>query len=307
MTAASRPGHDLAEDRPPADATQPPHAEQARARPPDAVEDAAGPPDAVEDGAGPPEDGAGPPDAVEPTAEPPEATTVDAEETAPPADPVCAAAGATTTPASGAVATQELPPPAAPVPAEEITGEAPASPRRHASRRAVTTAFTAVFATWVLLDQVTKELATRWFAADPVDLGFVRLVDVRNPNAAFGIPGFPGLFPLVTAVVVVLVLRVLPGTDRLSLAVAYGLVTGGAVGNVIDRLFRAPGFPSGSVVDFIDLGWWPVFNLADTGICVGAAMVALQLSKVDREERESAAAAASAQPSVRPEPRPPHA
>lgn len=199
-------------------------------------------------------------------------------------------------------ATSQLPPATSAEPAP-----APPPRRRVASRRAVYTLFTAVFVVWLVVDQVTKELATRLFAPQPIDLGWVRLVDVRNPNAAFSIPGFPGLFPLVTVVVVVLVLRVLPTTDRLGLAFAYGLVTAGAVGNVIDRVFRDPGFPSGAVVDFIDLGWWPVFNFADCAIVVGAALVALQVGRVDREEREAARTAATQPASVRPDPQPPHA
>ena len=53
-------------------------------------------------------------------------------------------------------------------------------------------------------------------------------------------------------------------------AVGIGLVIGGAIGNVLDRLFRAgDGFLGGAVVDFIDLQWWPVFNVADMAITVG--------------------------------------
>jgi lipoprotein signal peptidase len=79
----------------------------------------------------------------------------------------------------------------------------------------------------------------------------------------------------------------LPHTDRLSLAVAYGLVVGGALGNVTDRLFRAPGFPSGAVVDFFDLRWWPIFNIADIGIVTGALSIALLMTIIDREQREN--------------------
>ena len=147
----------------------------------------------------------------------------------------------------------------------------------------------AVAAVWVVLDQATKLLATRVFAAEPVDLGWVRLVDVRNENAAFGIPGFPGLFLLVTVVVVTLVVRTLPRTDSVSVGAVYGMVIGGALGNGIDRLFRAPGFPAGGVVDFIDLGWWPVFNIADIGITCGAALLVLLLSRAEREQREAPA------------------
>lgn len=139
---------------------------------------------------------------------------------------------------------------------------------------------------WLLLDQGSKVLAVRALEGrPPIDLGVIDLRLVRNPGGAFGIPGlFPGLFVLATVVVIVLVLRALPHTDRLPLAFAYGLVTGGALGNVVDRIVRDPGFPVGRVVDFIDLGWWPVFNLADSGIVVGAFLMVLFLGKQEREE-----------------------
>jgi signal peptidase II len=157
-------------------------------------------------------------------------------------------------------------------------------------------------AAWFLLDQATKAWAVaRLEGREAIDLGVLDLRFVRNPGGAFGIPGlFPGLFVLVTVVVVVLVLRALPRTDRLWLAAAYGLVTGGALGNVADRLFRDPGFPSGMVVDFLDLRWWPVFNVADVGIVSGAALIALLLLVVDREERASEQVRASHR-SIRPE------
>lgn len=156
---------------------------------------------------------------------------------------------------------------------------------------------------WLLLDQATKVLAVAQLPATGVvgtSVGPLDLRLVRNPGGAFGIPAFPALFLVVTILVVVLVVRALPRTDRLSLAAVYGLVTGGALGNVTDRLLRPPGFPSGHVVDFFDIGWWPVFNVADIGIVIGAVGIAVLLTIVDREERAAAAARAMHQ-SVRPE------
>ena len=144
-------------------------------------------------------------------------------------------------------------------------------------------------ALWLILDQATKVLAVQTLEASGrvVDLGVLDLRVIRNPGGAFGFPGFPGLFVIVTVLVLVLVVRALPSTDRLSLAVAYGLVTGGALGNVADRLFRMPGFPSGHVVDFFDLRWWPVFNIADIGIVTGALSIAVLLTVSDRQARAS--------------------
>jgi signal peptidase II len=57
-------------------------------------------------------------------------------------------------------------------------------------------------------------------------------------------------------------------------AIALGMVLGGALGNLADRIFRADdGLLSGAVVDFIDLQWWPVFNLADSAIVIGAILL----------------------------------
>ncbi|MPZ71958.1 MAG: signal peptidase II [Nitriliruptorales bacterium] len=155
---------------------------------------------------------------------------------------------------------------------------------------------------WLLLDQATKVLVVHALEAEGrvVDLAFIKLNVIRNSGGAFGFPGVPGLFVVVTAVVLFLVIRALPRTDRLSLAVSYGLVCGGAVGNVMDRLFRAPGFPSGAVVDFFDLTWWPIFNIADMGIVAGAMSIALLMTVMEREEREAERARSTAD-SVRPD------
>lgn len=189
------------------------------------------------------------------------------------------------------------PKPAAGVPAPDQQS------RRALPGRLVYATTVGIAAIWVILDQATKVLAVRGLpAAGTVgaELGLVDLRLVRNPGGAFGIPGFPGLFLLVTVLVLVLVARALPRTDRLALAAAYGLVTGGALGNVTDRLLREPGFPSGHVIDFIDIGWWPVFNLADIGIVVGAIGIAVLLAIVDREERAAEQERATRR-SVRPE------
>ncbi len=64
-------------------------------------------------------------------------------------------------------------------------------------------------------------------------------------------------------------------SERMPVAVALGLILGGAFGNVADRVFRAPGFLEGAVVDFVDVGFWPVFNLADSAITCGCILLLL--------------------------------
>jgi len=67
--------------------------------------------------------------------------------------------------------------------------------------------------------------------------------------------------------------RVLRRTTDTVLVVALTLVLGGALGNLVDRFARAPGFLRGHVVDFISIGWWPVFNVADSCVTIGAVLL----------------------------------
>ena len=163
--------------------------------------------------------------------------------------------------------------------------------RTHPGRTLITVTTVGIAAIWLLLDQATKVLAVELLESRGrvIDLGFMDLNVIRNSGGAFGLPGLPGMFVVVTIVVIFLVARAIPNTDRLSLAVTYGLVCGGALGNVADRLFRAPGFPSGAVVDFFDLRWFPIFNIADIGIVCGAGAIAVIMTIIDREERAAAA------------------
>jgi signal peptidase II len=172
---------------------------------------------------------------------------------------------------------------------EEHARESEPGPRRPLPGRLVYVVAIGTAAIWLVLDQATKAVAVELLTGrGVVDAGLGGLLEwelVRNPNAAFGIPGFTGMFVLVSVVVLVLIARALPRTDRLWLAFAYGLVSGGALGNMLDRVFREPGFPDGAVIDFIKVGWWPKFNLADAGIVTGAALIVLLLMLSDREDR----------------------
>lgn len=98
----------------------------------------------------------------------------------------------------------------------------------------------------------------------------------RNPGAAFGIGvGMTVVFTLLSLVVVGVVLRTSNRLGSTWWAVVFGLVLGGALGNLTDRLFRSPGFMRGHVIDFLHLKNWPVFNLADTAFCIAGAIVFL--------------------------------
>lgn len=186
----------------------------------------------------------------------------------------------------------------------EPGGGVPPTPRRPLPGRLAYIVTSGVAGIWLLLDQATKVIAVQTLSGrGAVDAGLGGLVEwqlVRNVNAAFNIPGFTGMFVLVSIVVIALVVRALRRTDRLALAFAYGLVAGGALGNLVDRVFREPGFPNGAVVDFIKIGWWPTFNIADTGIVTGAVLIVILLFLVDREERAREEARSQHQ-SVRPD------
>jgi signal peptidase II len=84
-----------------------------------------------------------------------------------------------------------------------------------------------------------------------------------------------GIGPIIGVLGMLVVVYLLIGMRRASVsgAVFVGLVAGGAAGNIVDRLFRGEAWLHGAVVDFIDLQWWPVFNIADAAICIGGALL----------------------------------
>jgi signal peptidase II len=127
----------------------------------------------------------------------------------------------------------------------------------------------------LVLDALTKQWAMSALADKPVHLfGSFQLALIHNKAGAFGLGGAFIPFLAVGALVLVLVM-VFSGsaTTRTWTAVALGLVLGGAFGNVLDRVFRSPGFLRGAVVDFVDVGFWPVFNLADAAITCGCILL----------------------------------
>lgn len=138
--------------------------------------------------------------------------------------------------------------------------------------------FAVVAGAALVCDIVSKMLVVRFLTpADPVPvLGPVlQLYLIRNPGAAFSIgEKFTWVFTLLAAVVLAAIARfVLPGLRNRGWAVALGLVCAGIAGNLIDRLVREPGFARGHVVDFLRLPFWPIFNVADMCVVVGAGLV----------------------------------
>ena len=126
------------------------------------------------------------------------------------------------------------------------------------------------------LDQATKAWATSGLRDGPVSIigSTVEFQLARNTGSAFSL--FQTVTPLLAVLAVGLVailVRTLNRAEDLTVLVALALVLGGALGNVSDRLFRAPGFLHGAVVDFIKVGSWPTFNVADSAITIGAVLL----------------------------------
>jgi signal peptidase II len=111
--------------------------------------------------------------------------------------------------------------------------------------------------------------------------GALYLTNLRNTGAAFSFAeGFTVVFTLIAVVVAVIIVRIARRLGSTGWAVALGLVLGGATGNLIDRIFRDPGFLRGGVVDFLsvfgpDGRVWPVFNVADSAIVCGGVLGAV--------------------------------
>ncbi len=137
----------------------------------------------------------------------------------------------------------------------------------------------AVGAVVIVFDQITKVWAVAALSDGAFDIipDFFRLALVRNPGAAFGLLKGAGsaiaLLALAAAAIILLAIR---NIHRTVDAVALGMVLGGAVGNLIDRLLRDGGWLGGRVVDFFDFSFFPTFNIADTAITLGAALAILE-------------------------------
>ncbi|MFI7483091.1 signal peptidase II [Kocuria sp. M1R5S2] len=160
-----------------------------------------------------------------------------------------------------------------------------AIPAAGARRRVLLLAAAAAVLVYVL-DQLTK-----WWVVSTMEPGRrVPVVDgllwwqfIRNPGAAFSLgEDITWVFSVVMAVVSVLIVLTLRRVRSLPWALGLGLVLGGALGNLTDRLLREPGFGVGHVVDFIAVPRFAIFNVADCGVVVGVGIV-VALTLLGRE------------------------
>jgi signal peptidase II len=138
-----------------------------------------------------------------------------------------------------------------------------------------------VAAVILALDIVTKVLAVKLLTpGQPVPIigDTITWTLVRNSGAAFSMAtGYTWMLTLIASAVVVGIIWMGRRLVSTGWAIGLGMILGGAMGNLVDRFFRAPGPLRGHVVDFLSIGWWPVFNVADPSV-VGGAILLVTLS-----------------------------
>jgi len=185
-------------------------------------------------------------------------------------------------PTSDSAATAD--PESTPIEPDEQSEQSEPAAARLPQRRArtLTAVLVGVALLVVALDQVTKAWAQSQFSdGDSIELlgGWLTLTYTRNPGAAFNLgTGTTWVFTIIATVVVVVILRASRQLGSLGWAIALGALLGGAMGNLLDRIFRDPGFLRGYVVDWIQVPHFPVFNIADSAItCAAIGLVVLGL------------------------------
>jgi signal peptidase II len=128
----------------------------------------------------------------------------------------------------------------------------------------------------LLADQLTKIWAVAALTDGPVNVfgDTVQFALTRNPGSAFSLfQGFTPVLAVIAVVIAVVLIRMLRSATDPWMVVGLALVLGGALGNLTDRIARADGFLNGAVIDFVKVGWWPSFNIADAALTVGVAII----------------------------------
>lgn len=132
------------------------------------------------------------------------------------------------------------------------------------------------------LDFLTKNWAIENLSTSPRKIigSFLQLTLLRNPGAAFSVAtGFTIIFTSISIAVAIFITRYAARITSPWWAVVAGLVLGGVLGNLTDRIFREPGLLYGHVIDWIELPHWPIFNIADSSIFIAAAIAILLTTK----------------------------
>jgi signal peptidase II len=138
----------------------------------------------------------------------------------------------------------------------------------------------------IVLDQLSKA----WALRDLADGHIIHVIWTLQFNLTYNRgmafsrgTGIGPVIGVIALVVVVMLLLSLRRADNSLTRLATGLIIGGAVGNILDRLFRDSGWMRGAVIDFIDFQWWPVFNIADMAIMIGAATMIVAMLKYNSQ------------------------
>jgi signal peptidase II len=141
----------------------------------------------------------------------------------------------------------------------------------------------------VVIDQVTKAVVVsnlREGESRRVIGGVLSWTYQRNPGSAFGLfQHIPVLFTILAAAIAVVIIVRAPRVHDHLTRFALGLVLGGAIGNLVDRIVRPPGVFRGRVIDFIDFHWWPVFNIADSAVVIGAVLLLIASFRNERRAK----------------------
>ncbi|MCB9361797.1 signal peptidase II [Candidatus Woesearchaeota archaeon] len=126
--------------------------------------------------------------------------------------------------------------------------------------------FLSIIVCIVVADQIAKYIVRLAQPDISIIPGILEIIFVRNTGAGFGIFKGQVLWLILISIAAITLFSYLFYKERIH-STPYALIIGGALGNLIDRVFL------GYVVDFIDIGWWPTFNFADSAICIGAALL----------------------------------
>ena len=135
-----------------------------------------------------------------------------------------------------------------------------------------------LFTSWLVVDQLTKRRAVSELSGSAPQHVIWTLQWNLTRNSGMAFSQAQGIGPLI-GIAALLVIVWLAWTSRMLTsritAVAAGLIAGGALGNLADRVFRGDSILHGAVIDFIDLQWFPIFNVADMAIDIGGAIFVL--------------------------------
>ena len=175
---------------------------------------------------------------------------------------------------------------------DDSTTAAATSDRRRQSRlrRRIPPISLLVAALIVAVDQLTKHWAVNELSDGREHHVIWTLQWNLAYNTGMAFSRGRGLGPVIALLALLVVIVLVVSTARVesrAARIAAGLLIGGALGNLTDRVFRGRGWLHGGVIDFIDVQWWPIFNVADIAVSTGAVLFALSSLVVPRRPQHA--------------------